>query len=198
MTQQGRLTEWNDERGFGFVTPLGGGPRAFVHISRFPGDLRRPMLNDLLNYSISHDGRGRPQADDVSFLTPAHAKHEASSSGSLVPVLGVGVFGLVLAAGAILGRVPSPYLGLSAFMSVLLYAMYAADKSAAKAGRWRTSEASLHLVALLGGWPGGLIARHALRHKTIKQPFRFVFWCTVVLNCLVLVAIAWSAAAVPG
>jgi uncharacterized membrane protein YsdA (DUF1294 family) len=28
------------------------------------------------------------------------------------------------------------------------------------------------------------IARHKLRHKTIKQPFRFIFWCTVVLNCL--------------
>lgn len=46
------------------------------------------------------------------------------------------------------------------------------------------SESKLHLVALLGGWPGGFIARHKLRHKTIKQPFRFIFWCTVVLNCL--------------
>ncbi|HBH72150.1 MAG TPA: hypothetical protein DDY43_01605 [Synechococcales bacterium UBA10510] len=46
------------------------------------------------------------------------------------------------------------------------------------------AQPQLHLLALLGGWPGGLIARHKLRHKTIKQPFRFIFWCTVVLNCL--------------
>lgn len=198
MTQQGRLTEWNDERGFGFVTPLDGGPRAFVHVSRFPGDLRRPMLNDLLIYSVAYDERGRPQADDVSFLTPAHAKHEGAGSGPLVPVVVAGVFCVVLVAAVILGGVPSAFLGSYAFMSVLLYVMYAADKSAAQAGRWRTSEASLHLVALLGGWPGGLIARHALRHKTIKQPFRFVFWCTVVLNCLALVVIASSMAAAPG
>ena len=198
MTQQGRLTEWNDARGFGFVTPLDGGPRAFVHISRFPSDLRRPMLNDLLVYSVANDERGRPQADDVSFLTPAHTKHEGSASGPLLPVVVVGVFCVVLVAAVILGTVRSLFLGLYAFMSTLLYLMYAADKSAARAGRWRTSEASLHLVALLGGWPGGLIARHALRHKTIKQPFRLVFWCTVALNCVALVVIATSMAATPG
>jgi uncharacterized membrane protein YsdA (DUF1294 family)/cold shock CspA family protein len=184
MTHQGRLTEWNDERGFGFVTPLGGGPTAFVHISHFPRHLRRPKLNDLLVYSIEYDQRGRPRASDISFLRLAQSKLEASGGWQLVPVIIVSVFSVVLGTAVLLGSIPLPVLGLYAFMSVVLYLMYAADKSAAIKGRWRTSEATLHLVALLGGWPGGLIARHRLRHKTIKQPFRFVFWCTVVLNCI--------------
>ena len=184
MTHQGRLTEWNDERGFGFVTPLEGGPSAFVHISAFPRRLRRPRLNDLLVYSIEHDQQGRPRASDISFLRQGQSKLETSGGRRLVPVIIVSVFSVVLSAAVLLGSIPLPVLGLYAFMSVLLYFMYAADKSAAISGKWRTSEATLHLVALLGGWPGGLIARHRLRHKTIKQPFRFVFWCTVVLNCI--------------
>jgi len=184
VTHQGRLTEWNDERGFGFVTPLDGGPAAFVHISGFTQRLRRPKLNDLLVYSIEHDQRGRPRASDISFLRHAQSKRETSGGWQLVPVIIVSVLSVVLCTAVLLGSIPPAVLGLYAFMSVLLYLMYAADKSAAVSGKWRISEATLHLVALLGGWPGGLIARHRLRHKTIKQPFRFIFWCTVVLNCI--------------
>lgn len=61
--------------------------------------------------------------------------------------------------------------------------MYALDKSAAKAGSFRTQESTLHLLALVGGWPGAMIAQQTLRHKTKKQSFRAVFWMTVLLNC---------------
>jgi uncharacterized membrane protein YsdA (DUF1294 family) len=55
-------------------------------------------------------------------------------------------------------------------------------------GAWRTAENRLHVLALLGGWPGALIAQQVLRHKSRKASFRFTFWVTVVLNC---VALAW-------
>jgi uncharacterized membrane protein YsdA (DUF1294 family) len=97
-----------------------------------------------------------------------------------------------------MGSLHPVILGLYAFMSILLYLMYAGDKSAAQSGRWRTSEATLHLVAVLGGWPGGLIARHRLRHKTIKQPFRFVFWCTVVINIIGVVFVSSLIYSSPG
>lgn len=76
-----------------------------------------------------------------------------------------------------------------ALMSVLAFALYGADKAAARSGRWRTPEATLHLVALLGGWPGALAAQRVFRHKTRKQPFRAIFWCTVAANCLGLAAL---------
>lgn len=71
-------------------------------------------------------------------------------------------------------------------LNVLAVQMYTADKSAALAGRRRTPESSLLLVALLGGWPAALVTRHALRHKTVKEPFRTSFWCAVVAHCGVL------------
>ena len=66
--------------------------------------------------------------------------------------------------------------------------LYGADKSAAQKGRWRTRESVLHVLALIGGWPGALVAQRMFRHKTKKQPFQVVFWCTVGGNCI---ALAW-------
>ena len=61
--------------------------------------------------------------------------------------------------------------------------MYALDKSAAKNGKWRTPERTLHIMSLVGGWPGAIIAQQKLRHKSKKNSFRFVLWITVLLNC---------------
>ena len=74
MEQQGRLTQWNDARGFGFITPLSKGPRIFVHISQFQQRNQRPCLNDLLTFTISHDEQGRLRAKEVRYQKQAQPK----------------------------------------------------------------------------------------------------------------------------
>lgn len=74
--------------------------------------------------------------------------------------------------------------------SGIAFVVYAFDKAAAQAGHWRTSESTLHLFALAGGWPGALVAQQLLRHKSTKAQFRPVFWATVVLNVAAFVALA--------
>jgi uncharacterized membrane protein YsdA (DUF1294 family) len=49
-------------------------------------------------------------------------------------------------------------------------------------------EQTLHVFALLGGWPGALVAQRWLRHKSKKASFQVAFWVTVVVNC---VALGW-------
>lgn len=70
------------------------------------------------------------------------------------------------------------YLGAS----LLCFVVYAMDKAAARAGRWRTSESTLLVLGLLCGWPGALLAQRWLRHKSSKPSFRARFWLTVMLN----------------
>lgn len=85
------------------------------------------------------------------------------------------------------GKVPAAVLWLYLLLSAVTFGVYAWDKSAAKRGAWRTSEKTLHALAVAGGWPGAVFAQNRLRHKSSKQSFRTVFWGTVVIN-LVLFA----------
>jgi len=66
-------------------------------------------------------------------------------------------------------------------ISALTYWVYARDKLRAENGEWRVPEARLHLLDLLGGWPGGFLAQRRLRHKCSKGSFQFVFWMIVLV-----------------
>lgn len=77
-------------------------------------------------------------------------------------------------------------LATYAVLSATTFAVYAWDMSAARGGRWRTPEFTLHLLSLLGGWPGALAAQRTLRHKSRKLSFQIVFWLTVIVNCCAL------------
>jgi len=75
--------------------------------------------------------------------------------------------------------------------SVLAFLVFAFDKQAAIHGRRRIPEARLHLLSLLGGWPGAWLAQLLLRHKTQKRRFRVLFLGVVILNCLAVGTIAF-------
>jgi uncharacterized membrane protein YsdA (DUF1294 family)/cold shock CspA family protein len=197
MPQQGRLTEWNDDRGFGFISPLDGSNKVFVHVSQFPRDTRRPQVLDLLGFSTETDERGRLRASDVRFLVPAAARHRehhetVDPSMAVNALLVSGLFLGIIAVLTILAVIPPVIFVAYLILSVTSFAAYAVDKSAAQRGAWRTPESTLHLLALAGGWPGALCAQQSLRHKTIKQSFRRVFWGTVAGNCLLLVVFLLS------
>ena len=59
MRYVGRITGWNDAKGFGFVAPNGGGDRAFVHVKAFERHGRRPVDGDLISYVLQPNARGR-------------------------------------------------------------------------------------------------------------------------------------------
>ncbi len=68
MHTDGTLTRWNDERGFGFITPRRGGQDIFVRLSAFPQDGHRPQCNEMLSFEIEIDKRGKKQAVNVTRL----------------------------------------------------------------------------------------------------------------------------------
>lgn len=53
-------------------------------------------------------------------------------------------------------------------MSIVAWVSYGIDKKAAANKAWRVSENTLHLMELVGGWPGVYLAQRVFRHKTRK------------------------------
>jgi uncharacterized membrane protein YsdA (DUF1294 family) len=104
----------------------------------------------------------------------------------LLSFLFITVFAGYLAAAVLGGKLPALVPAFYLAASIVTLAVYALDKRAACSGRWRTPEATLHLLAVIGGWPGALISQKLLHHKTKKQPFRAFFFLTIVINCAAL------------
>jgi uncharacterized membrane protein YsdA (DUF1294 family)/cold shock CspA family protein len=181
MRYQGKITNWKDDQGFGFVTPNGGGRQVFVHIRSFSNRRRRPIGDELVTYELGIDSKGRPQGENVAFVGDS-ASH-VSTAGPGIGSLTFAVLFLTLVAGAaFVGRLPFAVIALYLVGSAVAFCAYALDKSAARTGRWRTPEDTLHIFGLAGGWPGALVAQKVLRHKSQKQSFQLVFWATVLLN----------------
>jgi uncharacterized membrane protein YsdA (DUF1294 family)/cold shock CspA family protein len=181
MRYQGEITNWKDDKGFGFITPNGGGKDIFVHIKSFANRQRRPVGNEIVTYELKTDDRGRTQAVSVAFdgeSVPSTSSVRCNVSLFLAIAFLVFVAGLVFA-----GNLPLAILWFYFLASTVTFVAYARDKSAAKNNQWRISEKTLHFIALIGGWPGALAAQRLLYHKSKKQSFQIVFWATVVFNC---------------
>jgi uncharacterized membrane protein YsdA (DUF1294 family) len=97
---------------------------------------------------------------------------------------------LIAPAAAAAGLLPWWYSTLSVAASLASLLLYAADKRAARAGTRRIAERTLHLTALLGGWPGALAAQQLFRHKYRKTPFMLRFVLSAVLHSSVSVALS--------
>jgi len=193
--ESGTLASWNDDRGFGFIVDETG-QRTFVHISAFRSG--RPVDGDRLTFEIERAPDGRFRAVNVVGAGRTSARgHPRRARGrvqpaAFVPILAfVGLYLVIVSSTRVELWVPAVYGALS----VAAFALYAGDKRAAQRGSWRTSEAMLLLVGLLGGWPGAILAQQVLRHKTSKRSFQAVFWVSVVVNvgAFVLITTGWIA-----
>jgi uncharacterized membrane protein YsdA (DUF1294 family) len=78
------------------------------------------------------------------------------------------------------------YIAVVAAMSLVTFVVYGFDKRRAQKDGRRVPEKSLHLMALLGGWPGALVGQRFFRHKTQKLSFLIVFWLCVTLHLAIV------------
>ncbi len=179
---QGKITHWNEQKGYGFITPAAGAKQVFVHIRAFRSRQEVPKLGQLVSFSLSTDKQGRPCAVRVTRAGEKQVRQFKQKQSALV-IFGAIIFLAAVGLSVITAGLHEYVLYLYLVASAVTYVVYAIDKSAARSGAWRTSEATLHMLSLVGGWPGAIIAQQALRHKSSKAEFRFVFWVTVVVNC---------------
>ena len=70
------------------------------------------------------------------------------------------------------------------------FAVYGADKSREKKGRWRIPEKTLLLLPLLGGSVGGLLGMAVFHHKTRHWYFRLGLPLMLLLQAALAVYLA--------
>jgi len=192
----GVLTSWNEERGFGFISPTKGGKAAFVHIKAFPHGSDRPRLGMPLTFDVEFTAEGKSRA--TRLRTSSAAGTGASTKAGTKRRRGTrkksGALSYLVIVAFVAGYVildsfhPLPIwiAGFYAVMSLVCFLFYAADKSAAVAGRWRISENTLLVSGLVCGWPGAIVAQQLLHHKTTKASFRSAFWASVITNVVIV------------
>ncbi|QFY41550.1 DUF1294 domain-containing protein [Candidatus Methylospira mobilis] len=197
----GRLIEWRDGKGFGFVRPDAGGRDFFVHISAFGKGLkRRPAVGDIIHFSAADNDRESAAKRRIERAHIEGVDYKPRKPGAAMGHTPVEQFfnrilitlPLALSLYLIWTRANPIPLVSYIFMSALTVLCYAADKKQAMIGTWRIPEPYLHLLELMGGWPGGLLAQNQFRHKAKKPSYQWIFWSIVVLH-----AVLWFVALYP-
>ncbi len=195
MRDQGRLVEWFDDKGYGFIQPNDASKdRVFLHIKDFARQGPRPIVGCALEYTVLLDGDGRFRAQQVMYLKASQTqkilpkpKNVKGQQQKLKPMqIACIAYILALAVFTILGMLSGMVLLFISITNALTYWLYAQDKEAALLGNRRIPEQSLHILSFLGGWPTAWLAQERLRHKTQKQPFRKIYFCTIALNILLI------------
>lgn len=201
-TYQGEVVAWNDAKGFGFVAHQN--ERVFFHISDL-NESARPNIGDLLSFRVEKDARGKTRAThlsyvalaanrDASFARDRRRETKPSTHTQSTPrswrkgsvTWGLLALLLVLPSLGMLKAQTEPWGLWVVLVSILAsgaaYYLYWRDKRSALAKEWRVAESTLQATALLGGWPGALVAQQRFRHKTRKASFLIPFWLIVITH----------------
>ena len=91
MRFTGQLKTWNEDKGFGFITPTEGGQDIFVHVSELPRH-RSPVEGELFSFEVALNPQGKKKAVQVRPMvvqavtkpadTSARARHRPAPARS--------------------------------------------------------------------------------------------------------------------
>ena len=78
-----------------------------------------------------------------------------------------------------------------AFINVVAFFMYGIDKWKAKKDKWRTSEATLLWLAVIGGSIGAWMGMKMWHHKTLHKKFRYGLPLIIIMQIAVMIYLLW-------
>lgn len=214
MKSTGTVRQWDAARGFGFIRTRDS-QDVFFHVRDWRAGFV-PQLGTAVQFERIEVGGKGPRAMAVQPVGAAAGSASRPSAGptrdarrgagarpaagrrrtgSRAPS-GLGaawwvallLWAVLLVSGLAMHRLPAWLVAALAALNLVTFVAYWIDKRAAAAGGQRTPENTLHLFALLGGWPAARVAQQRLRHKSSKAEFLRVYAATVVAHLALLAA----------
>lgn len=211
MRKQGKVFRWDTAKGFGFIRSPDTDQEIFFHIRDYRGNTA-PREGEAVWFEEIHVGGKGPRGMSVQ---PANAVNDLRSGASTSnkpksrwqpaksnsrhissdsePNNSIPILVLIFAWVSLIGwgithkRIPVWALAAVVAVNLMTLSVYAHDKYAAQKGRWRVKEDTLHILSLIGGWPGAWFAQQTLRHKSRKVAFRRTYWATVFMHFSALI-----------
>ena len=71
-------------------------------------------------------------------------------------------------------------------LNIVTFLVYGIDKWKAKQGSWRISEATLLILAVIGGSFGALIGMKVWHHKTMHKKFRYGLPLILIIQIILI------------
>ena len=71
-------------------------------------------------------------------------------------------------------------------INVVTFLVYGIDKWKAKQGSWRISEATLLILAVIGGSIGALLGMNVWRHKTMHKKFKYGLPLILIIQIILI------------
>ncbi|MBD3793717.1 MAG: cold shock and DUF1294 domain-containing protein [Campylobacterales bacterium] len=171
---QGIVVKYSEAKGYGFIRTSEREEDIFVHISEVQ-NADRLTIGQKVDFEIKQTSKG------------AVAQSVVAGRTALSPSLIYGIIAFVstLLIALLLQQLPL-ILNYLIAINITTFLLYGYDKQLAQTDKVRVPERTLHMLALLGGSPAGLIAQRFFRHKTLKSSFQILYWAIVLLQVGVL------------
>ena len=79
----GTVKFFNEQKGYGFIAPDGGGQDAFVHMTAVErAGMRTLRENQRVSYDLQQDNRGKMSADNLKDASQAAAPETGQEAGA--------------------------------------------------------------------------------------------------------------------
>ncbi len=171
MDMIGTISEWDAEKGQGFITVSGQPKRIFFQLADVSRKGHSPKVDEYVRFHVTKDVYGSIRATDI----------ETPTSFNFSSAIAVW-FASVLCASVYLFEYSLIATVFYFLVSAITYAIYAFDKSAEQHGGWRIPLFSLYFLSLIGGWPGALLAQGFLYYRYHDDLFKVLLWFTALAN----------------
>lgn len=83
---KGKICDWKDDKGFGFIISENQSDKIFFHISDIEKKERRPKVGDIVNFDLTQDNQKRIKAKHVSIKGFPSRKNSSVNQSNIEPV----------------------------------------------------------------------------------------------------------------